>query len=72
MLDAYDLLSQGRPYTFGSPLPIGYTDIDAYARRYGPHSPGAFARFVRLMRALDDEYLKHVSKKDEPKGDDDE
>jgi hypothetical protein len=42
---------------------IPFGAIDAYARRFGVVDPDDFRRLLRVIRKLDDVYVKHVNKK---------
>lgn len=54
---AFEALRYDRQYgAFGGESPIGFVAIDAYARRYGIDGD-AFDRFMRLVNAIDDEWL---------------
>lgn len=51
-------LHDARPYSFGAPNPIGFAEIEAYARLHRwPLEP----RHVDLIRALDAAWLKKVT-----------
>lgn len=43
--------------------PIPWTAIDRYAARHDIQGADEFERFVRLIRALDQVYMKHVAEK---------
>ena len=50
---AYMDLASTRAVTMAGPQPIAFETIDAYARRFGPHTTDEFERFFRLINALD-------------------
>jgi hypothetical protein len=55
---AFEALRYDRQYgALGGESPISFLAIDAYARRYGIESD-AFDRFLRLVNAIDDEWMK--------------
>lgn len=61
-LDAFSILSRGRPAGMGGPGGISYAEIDAFAKSYGIRSMTAFDRMVRLITGLDDAYLTKIQK----------
>lgn len=64
-MDAFSVLDRGREVGMGGPRGISFPDIDAYASRYGIDSLSFFERFLRLIMAMDDAYLKRISEKAE-------
>lgn len=67
--EAFAVLSSGRGMGVGFvavPFPLGFLEIDAYARRYGPYEEAEFERFHRLLRGMDAVFMQHaLSKKGE-------
>lgn len=58
---AWEALRFDRQYgAMGGESPIGFTALDAYARRYGI-AGDAFERFHAFMSAIDTEWLIHVT-----------
>ena len=62
-MDAFSVLDRGREMGMGGPRGISFQDVDAYARRYGVESLQFFERFLRLIMAMDDAYIVHISSK---------
>lgn len=60
---AFHLLSSSRTITAtGHVLPITFTEIDAYARRYGPFDVDDFDEFLTLVGTLDATFIEHAHK----------
>jgi len=60
---AFGELSTDRPIGFGRG-PIPWSAIDRYAWRHGINDPDEHARFVRLIRAMDETYLNWHAERD--------
>jgi len=67
----WQVLSAARPIIgagFGaSPGAIPFTEIDAYARRFGPHDEDDFDELLTLIRSMDGAYLQCESERMQPK-----
>lgn len=59
---AFWALNGDRQIGMGGCGPIYWSAINAYAQRYGPHGIDEFEWFEGLIRTLDADYIKHVSK----------
>ena len=61
---AWEDLRYDRPYlAMGGELPVSFTAIETYARRYGLVGM-EFEEFKVLFRAVDDEWLTYRAEKD--------
>lgn len=62
-LEAWNALAYDRPLGQGFIGSIPFMTIDRYAERIGLTGPDEFARFARLVRAMDAEYVAIVNAK---------
>lgn len=63
---AFSELSFRRPYAgMGSPIPIPFSEIEAYARFKGITSLSDRERLFRLLNALDIEWMRQSNEKQE-------
>lgn len=61
--EAFWALHSDRPAVMGGALPIPFSSLDRYARRYGIAGVDAFDRFSRLVQHMDGAYLKWSAEK---------
>ncbi|WP_185982979.1 phage tail assembly chaperone [Aureimonas mangrovi] len=63
--EAFHELSTDRPIGMAGAGPIPFTSIDRYASRFGFDDANEFDRLLRMIRAMDQEYLSNKRPSDQ-------
>jgi hypothetical protein len=65
--EAFDLLSMSRAFTFGGQGPIPLSEMITYMNWRGIQGIDEQVRFIRYMKAMDNEYMTITNHKEETK-----
>lgn len=65
-MDAFQVITDSRRYTYGQPIPIPLSEILSYCQLFYIDSLLEREQLVRVVQALDNTYLKVTSEQSKP------